>query len=255
MMKKFINRFHPALVVKYKKLSIIGTSHISRQSLKQVEDTINKIKPDFVALELDQKRYLSLVKKVKRKLSIKDIKRIGIKGYLFNLAGAWIEKKLGKLVGVSPGSEMLKAASLAHKHNAKIALIDQDIEITLSRLSKAITLKEKWNFFVDILNGLFFGKREMKKMGITKLDLTKVPGKKLIKKLIKKVKERYPSIYRVLVEERNYVLASNLRHLMQEHPDAKIVAVIGAGHEEEVLKLVKKGPEPISYSLNIGQGL
>jgi pheromone shutdown-related protein TraB len=252
MMQKFINQFHSALVVKYKKLTIIGTSHISKQSLKQVEDTINKIKPEIIALELDKKRYLSLVKKVKRKLSLKDIKSIGIKGYIFNLIGAWIERKLGKLVGVRPGAEMLKAASLAHKHKAKIALIDQDIEVTLRRLSKSITFKEKWNFFVDIIKGLFFGKREMKKLGIKKMDLTKVPSKRIIKKLIKKVKERYPSVYKVLVEERNHVLAANLRHVIREHPDSKIVAVIGAGHEEDVLKLVKKGAELVTYSLKVG---
>jgi len=251
MMKKFINKFHPARVVKYKNLTIIGTSHIAKQSLKQVEETIKKIKPEIVAIELDKKRYYSLTHNVKRKLRFTDIRRIGMKGYLFNLIGAWAEKKLGKMVGVSPGSEMIVAINLAKKQKAKLALIDQDIEITLRRLSKAFTFKEKWNFFVDVLKGLFFGKREMKKMGIKSMDLTKVPSKTLIKKLIKKVKERYPSLYRVLIEERNYVLAENLRYLIQENPDSKIVAIIGAGHEDAVLKLIKEGPE-ITYAFKVG---
>ena len=238
--------------MKYKKLTIIGTSHIAKQSLKEVEETITKQKPEIIALELDRKRYDSLIKKEKRRLKLTDIRRIGIKGYLFNLIGAWVEKKLGKLVGVAPGSEMLKAASLAKKHKSKIALIDQDIEVTLKRLSKAFTFKEKWNIFVDIVMGLFFGKREMKKMGIKKIDLTKVPSKRIIKKLIQRVKKRYPSLYQVLIEERNYVLASNLRYLMQEYPSSKIVAIIGAGHEEDVLNLVKKPEEQLSYSFNIG---
>ena len=235
--------------MKYKNLTIIGTSHIARQSLKEVEETINKLKPEIIAIELDKKRYYSLTHAVKRKLRFRDIRRIGFKGYLFNLIGAWAERKLGKLVGVAPGSEMITAINLAKKHKSKIALIDQDIEITLKRLSKAFTFREKWNFFIDILTGLFFGKREMKKMGIKKLDLTKVPSKRLIKKLIKRVEKRYPSLYRVLIEERNYVLAMNLRNLIEYHPDSKIVAIIGAGHEDEVLELVKKGPE-ITYSFN-----
>ena len=251
-MQNFINHFYSAKVVKYKNLTIIGTSHIAKQSLKKVESTINKIKPEFIAIELDKKRYYSLIKKTRRKLRLKDIRKIGIKGYLFNLIGAWVERKLGKLVGVQPGSEMLKAINLAHEHKSKIALIDQDIEITLRRLSKSITFKEKWNFFIDILKSIFFGKREMKRLGIKKIDLTKVPSKKMIKKLIKKVKERYPSVYRVLIEERNYVLAANLRQLMQENPKSKIVAVIGAGHEDDVYNLVKESPEMITYSLKVG---
>lgn len=250
MVENFINKIHSAEVVKYKNLTIIGTSHIARQSLEEVEKTINKIKPEFVALELDKKRYVSLVSKTPRRLRLSDIRKIGIKGFLFNLVGAWIEKKLGNLVGVSPGSEMIAASNNAKKINAKIALVDQDIRITLKRLSKSITFKEKWNFFIDILASLFFGKREMKKLGIKKIDLTKVPSKKIIKKLIKKVKKRYPSVYKVLIEERNYVIANNLKHLMQNHPDAKIVAVIGAGHEEDVLNLIKKSPE-IEYSLTV----
>ena len=98
MVEKFINQFHSALRVKYKNLTIIGTSHIAKQSLQEVENSINKIKPEIIALELDRKRYYSLTHKTKRKLKLRDIKRIGFKGYLFNLIGAWVEKKLGKLV-------------------------------------------------------------------------------------------------------------------------------------------------------------
>ena len=250
-MKRFINNFNAKLVVQYKNLTIIGTSHIAKQSLKEVEDAINRIKPEYIAIELDKKRYYALTSGEKRKLRLSDIWRIGFKGYLFNVIGAWVERKLGNLVGVSPGSEMIKAINLAKLHNSKVALIDQDIEITLKRFSKAMPFKEKWNLFVDILKGIFFGKRELKKMGINNIDLTKVPSKSLIKKLMQKVKDRYPSVYRVLIEERNHVLANNLRYLMQTHPESKIVAVIGAGHEEDVMKLIKKEPE-ISYAYKIG---
>lgn len=227
------------ITVKYKNLTIIGTSHISRQSLKEVDAAIKKIEPDIVALELDKKRFFALVYERGRKINIKDIKRIGIKGYLFNLIGAWVEKKLGKIVGVKPGSEMLVAAKLAKKYKAKIALVDQDIEITLSRLSRSITWKEKIRFIWDLIKGIFLGKRQLKKIGIQRIDLTKVPSKKVIRKLTRHVKKRYPNVYKVLVDERNRVIASNIAKLMERYPDKKILAVIGAGHEEDVLKIVK----------------
>ncbi|MEM4247380.1 MAG: TraB/GumN family protein, partial [Candidatus Woesearchaeota archaeon] len=58
-------------------------------------------------------------------------------------------------------------------------------------------------------------------------------------KMIRQVKKRYPNIYRVLVTERNNVMAKNLAHLMQTNPEKNIAAVIGAGHEKELLQLIK----------------
>ena len=115
---------------RYKNIVIIGTSHISIESIKEVEAEIRKIEPEVVALELDRRRFLGLFAK-KRHISLKDIKHMGIKGFLFNSLGYYIEKKLGKLVGVAPGSEMKKAVQIAKELNCKIALIDQDVSITL----------------------------------------------------------------------------------------------------------------------------
>ena len=235
----------------YKNLTIIGTSHIAKQSLEQVEATIKKENPGIIALELDKKRFYALTPKVERKISLRGIKKIGLKGFIFSIIGAWIEKKLGRYVGVEPGSEMLKAIELARKNQIKIALIDQDIEITLAKISKTFTWKEKFNFILDLLRGIIFKKKEMKELGITELDLTKVPSKEVIKKLIKKVKMRYPNFYKVLIEERNQIMADNLRDIIAQNPEKKILAIVGAGHEEELMRLIKNIPK-ISYTFNIG---
>jgi len=229
--------------MKYNNLTIIGTSHIAKQSLDEVEEAIENGKPDIIALELDRRRLYSLFNKPGR-IRIYDIKRVGVKGFIFSLIGAWAEKKLGKMVGVMPGSEMKKAVRLAKKNKIRIALIDQDIEITLKRFSKSLTWKEKWNFIADITKAIFVRKK------VIEFDLTKVPDKKTIKKLVGKVKKRYPNIYNVLIEERDHVMAENLRKIMEKYPEKKILAIIGAGHEEDIIKLIKK--PSISYSFSIG---
>ena len=119
--------------MKYKNLTIIGTSHIARQSLEEVEKAIKELKPDIVAVELDKKRYYALTSTKKSKFGFYDLRRVGLKGAIFSLIGAWAEKKLGEYVGVAPGSEMLKAIDLANKNNIQIKLIDQDIEVTLKK--------------------------------------------------------------------------------------------------------------------------
>ncbi|MBS3098384.1 TraB/GumN family protein [Candidatus Woesearchaeota archaeon] len=229
----------------YKNLQIIGTSHIAKQSLEEVKTAIEKDKPDIIALELDKKRIYALMNSKKDKIRLYDIRRIGIKGFVFSLIGAWAEKKLGEYVGVKPGSEMKQAVVSAKKNRIAIALVDQDIEVTLKRFSKSLTWREKWNFLVDIIKAIIFRKKEID------FDLKTVPDKKTIAKMVGKVKKRYPNIYRVLVEERNKVMGRNLRRLMDSHPDKKILAIVGAGHEEEIIRLVKK-MESISYSFSVG---
>jgi len=231
--------------MKYKNLTIIGTSHIAQQSLDEVKRAIEEEKPNIVALELDKQRLYALMSTKKEKIRLYNIFRIGVKGFLFSLIGAWAEKKLGEYVGVTPGSEMRQAVRLAKKNNMKIALIDQDIEITLKRLSKSLTWKEKWNFIVDVFKAIVLRKKEVE------FDLRTVPSKKVIKKLIDKVKKRYPNIYMVLVKERNEVMAKKLARLMKDKPDDKLLAIVGAGHEEDIIDLIERDINKIDITYSI----
>ncbi|MCK4589322.1 MAG: TraB/GumN family protein [Nanoarchaeota archaeon] len=213
---------------------LIGTSHIAQQSIKEIEHTILEKKPDIIALELDPKRFQALLSNQKSRIQLADIKKIGFKGFLFALIGAYIQKKLGKMVGTAPGAEMLHAIKLAKKTKTPLALIDQDITITLQRFSQTLTWKERFRFIIDLFKGIFSRKKQFEKF-----DLTKVPPKTLIKKLIKELKQRYPNIYQVLVEERNKVMIRNLTYLLKENPDKTILTIIGAGHEDAVKKAFK----------------
>ncbi|MBS3171073.1 TraB/GumN family protein [Candidatus Woesearchaeota archaeon] len=214
--------------MKYKNLYLIGTSHISKDSVKEVEKTILKVRPRFVAIELDRRRLSLLENKKKSRISFKDIRNLGLKGFLLNLIGAWFEKKMGKKVGVEPGSEMKMAINLSKKLNINLVLIDQDIKFTINQLLSRITRKEKFRFIKD----LFFGNE-------TNFDIKKVPSQREIKKIIDKIKKDYPSFYLTIIKERNIYMAQNLHKLMQKYPDGKIVAVIGAGHEKDILGEIK----------------
>ena len=231
--------------MKHKNLVFLGTSHIAKQSLEEVKARIDEEKPEIIAIELDKKRVFALMQKGERKIEFRMIKKIGVKGFVFSLLGAWAEKKLGKIAGVSPGSEMKQAIMIAKKKNIEIALIDQDIEITLNRLSKELTWREKFNFLADIIKALFSQKNEIE------FDLAKVPEKKIIKKLTEKLRQRYPNVYKTLIEERNIVLADNLKNLMDANPEKKILVILGAGHIDDVVELLKLKEGSINYSFSI----
>ena len=233
--------------MKYKNLVFLGTSHIAKQSLQDVEKYIEDEKPDIVALELDNSRIKALMSKAPRKIQLSNIRTIGLKGFIFSLIGAWAERKLGSIVGVAPGSEMKQAIRIARKKNLKIGLIDQDIEITLQNLSKTLTWREKLNFLIDIVKAIFTRKKELE------FDLTTVPDKKIIKKLTEHLKERYPNVFKVLIEERNKVIAGKIKNLMNSNQDKKILVILGAGHIDDVLDIIKGTKDSqIRFSFSIG---
>ncbi len=219
----------------YKNLTLIGTSHIAIQSVNEVEKSIFTLLPDIITLELDPSRYNALLSKGKRIPRISDVLSMGLKGFLFNLIGSWVENRLGKLVGVKPGAEMKKAIRTAEKVGAQIFLIDQDIRITLKNISKRITWKEKLSFLKDLFSGLV-----LRKKAYVEFDLEKVPSEKVIRELTQQLKEMYPSLYLSLIQERNEHMAKNLYKIITTYPHKRILAIVGAGHENEILKMIQE---------------
>lgn len=231
-------------------LTIIGTSHIAAQSLEEIREAIEKGKPDIIALELDRKRLPSLMARKSGKIRASDIFKVGLKGYLFASFGSWAEKKLGESVGIKPGAEMKLAVQIAHKKKIPIALIDQDIEITLRELSRAITWREKFRFLWDIIKGVAKGKPEFS------FDLRTVPSEELIGKMVERIRVRFPHVYRVLIIDRNRVMIGNLRRLLSKNPEKNVLAIVGAGHKKEIAEAFpKEGEVSISYVLPKGVSL
>ena len=212
-------------------ICIIGTSHIAQQSVLQVKEAIINLKPKIVALELDPKRFASLMSK-KRKMTLRDIRYLGVRGFIFNIIGASIERRLGRLVKTPPGSEIKAAVESAKQVDAKLALIDQDISITLKRLTSSLTWKEKFRFIKEVVLALF--KRSQR----ISFDLRKVPDQKVVQKLTDELKKKYPSVYRTLITERNEHMAKALNKISADYPQEKIVAIVGAGHIEGILKML-----------------
>jgi pheromone shutdown-related protein TraB len=215
----------------YKNVLVIGTSHIAKRSIENIKESFDIYAPDIVCVELDRKRLQALLSGQKPNYSLSGIRDYGLQGYLFAVIGSFIQKKLGNVVGIKPGSDMLTAVNLARQNNKQLMLIDQDIEVTLRRFSKSFSWKEKFRMVYDILMAPFSKK--------IKINLHDVPKAEIVNVLMEQMKTRYPSIYKTLIVERNQVMAKNIYKIMSENPDKKILVVIGAGHEQGLLDLVK----------------
>jgi len=214
-------------------LKIIGTSHVSKESQVAIKEAFAKFHPDIIAIELDKQRLTGLLSNQKSKLGVSAIGKLGITGYLFAVIGRALQGKIGDLVGTNPGEEMLLGARLARNNNLPLALIDQDVQTTLRNLSKRISAKEKWRIAFDIIFSPF------RKQERIKIDISKVPPGELIERLMGQMKERYPGFYRVLLEDRNKVMAKKLFIILRNNPEKKVIAIVGAGHVQGIKQQLK----------------
>jgi len=214
---------------------IIGTSHIAKDSVQKVRQTILEEKPGVVAVELDYPRLHALLSREKQRFSLGMLTSMGFTGFMFFIIGGFLQRQLGRMIGAVPGEEMKTAVETARENKIRVALIDQPFNITMSRLSK-ISIGERLKLAGDIFLG-FFGvgaDRTVKNM-----DLSKVPSSRFIEFAMGKVRGRYPGLYKALVTDRNEYMARMLAQIMKSEPDSKIVAVVGAGHEKEIVELLK----------------
>lgn len=224
------------MIKRFKNIILVGTSHVSKDSLAEVEKTILKEKPNVVAIELDKDRFQTIILNKKGKTSLKAIRTIGFKGYLFGIIGAWLEKKVSKITKSTPGAEMKKAIEIAKKEKIPVALIDINIKSTLKGISKGITWKEKFRFFKEFLK-MTFSKKSRKGF-----DIRKVPSEEKISEMTIQLKKFYPSLYKVLITNRDIHMSKGLYKISKTHD--VVVAVIGAGHVKGIISQLKKEKWP-----------
>lgn len=191
-------------------IEVVGTSHVAGAELEHIRDRVREARPDVVALELDPARLEALLRD-------RDGRR---PRNPFLLLLKSVQDLLGRHTGVAPGSDMLAAYTAATGAGIDIVLVDREMAVTLRRL-RAVPLREKVKFagFLLLSPLLFPG---------VDIDLDTVPEQAVIDQLLTRFRVGFPQMYRVLVEERNAVMAERLSALEAEY--GHVMAFLGAGH-------------------------
>jgi pheromone shutdown-related protein TraB len=208
-------------------LKIIGTAHVSKESIEEVKEEIITHQPDVVAVELDVNRYQNMIAEKngqeKQNVNIRDV----IKGdklsiFLVSMFLSYLQRRIGDDLGVKPGSEMLAAIETAEEIGATVALIDRDISVTLKRALNKMTFFEKAKLVYGILAS-FFSKEEID-------DVESIKDGDTLNEVMEYFKKMSPKAYDVLVTERDAYMA----HMLQDINEENVVVVVGAGHKRGI---------------------
>jgi radical SAM protein with 4Fe4S-binding SPASM domain len=201
-------------------INIIGTAHFTRRSINDAYESISSQKPEDVALELDLRRFHQL-----NAICINCARRRSCKG-LCEFTGA--AKALGNV-------------------DANIWLIDMTTEEMRLRITQKMTPIEYSRL----------GFHPFHKLDEDPIWLWEKGFKDIVvnnsKKKIEADRKIFPSIWQVLIDERNALMASRLAWIASRNLDQdkypKILTFVGAVHVEEIKKMLMN-PIMIKENLN-----
>ena len=207
-------------------LRILGTAHVSSESVELVRNQIEEWGPDLVAVELCPSRMAALTEP--ESLDSEDLLKIIKEGrsamILLQSALAAQQRRMGISSGEKPGAELLAAVNAAEESDIPVEMIDRDVVITLRRAWRKMGLIEKWR----ILNALLW-EEDDEEVSIDEV----LRNSDLLSSMMEEAREVAPRAGEVLIDERDAFLAGRIQQIRGK---GKVLAVIGAGHLSGVVQ-------------------
>ena len=144
-------------------VTLVGTAHVSADSVETVRETIDAERPDTVAVELDEGRYRQLQGETPEDLDASDLLAGNT---VFQFLAYWmlsyVQTRLGDRFDVEPGADMMAAVETAETLGINVALVDREIQTTIQRFWARLSLSEKF----QMLGGLALGVTERRVVGV-----------------------------------------------------------------------------------------
>lgn len=203
---------------------LIGTAHVSKKSIAQVEAAIAELAPDLVCVELDRTRRDALAGK-RPQLDWKRVVREGRAMFtLVHVVLSLYQKKIGKRLGVRPGAELLAAVVAAEQRAIPVELIDRDIDVTLRRTWANIGAVKR----VVLGAGLAFAVVRIGVGGVDEATIENLKEKQALSEMLAELSKAMPEIKQPLIDERDAYMASRLAEVGAGK--RRVVCVVGAAH-------------------------
>ena len=215
-----------------REIILIGTAHVSHESVDEVKQIIGTENPERVCIEIDEGRYNSITDSESwKKLDIHQaIKQK--KGFLMiaSLILGSFQKKIGADIGIKPGEEMKIAAEAANERGIPFTFSDRPIQTTLQRAWAKSNLWNKMKLLASLIASAFSSE------SVDKSDIEELKNSNALQGMMEELANYLPSVKEVLIDERDRYLATSIFNTTEK----KVVAVVGAGHGPGILQWIEK---------------
>jgi pheromone shutdown-related protein TraB len=201
---------------------LIGTAHVSRESINEVAAAIRDEKPDQVNVELDAGRYSSMAQKDSwENLNVVKVFREG-KGFLLmaNLVLGGFQRRMGQELGVKPGEEMKTAIDTAVELGIPYTFCDREVQTTLRRAWARCGFWSKSKLLASLVSSAFTTEK------LSEAEIENLKNRSELDGMMSELSDYLPPVKETLIDERDRYLAAKI----WAGGAAKQVAVVGAGH-------------------------
>ncbi|MCS6985720.1 MAG: TraB/GumN family protein [Leptospiraceae bacterium] len=214
------------LTLEKAKIKILGTAHVSKQSVKDVEKILNSHRQAIVAVELCNSRFQAMMDKERwQKLNLAEvIKERKIYLLVATILLSIYQKRMALEMKTEVGAEMYRAIELAKAKGFLVELVDRDIQITLKRASHQLSFFQKMQLFSELLVALFSREK------VDAQEIEKMREQDVLQNLLSQLPRRYWGLKKILLDERDKYMAQKIRKLAQDNPKKTIVAIVGSAH-------------------------
>lgn len=216
-----------------KNIYLIGTAHVSPESVELVKRAAEELKPNSICIELDDARYKNMKnpKKWEDTDLIKVIKTKRVGFLLAQLILGSYQKKIAGNFNSQVGGEMLAGMDCAEKYGANLVLADRDLQVTFMRIWRKMGFWRKLKLIISLI--FSFGGDEGEE--ISEEELKELMQKDLLDSALSELKQEYPEIGEILINERDTYLAYKIK----EAPGNTVLAVLGAAHVPGIMKKIE----------------
>ncbi len=214
-----------------REILLLGTAHVSLDSVEEVTNAIREELPDRICVEIDAARYQSLSKDEKwQQMDLTKVFREK-KGFLLlaNLVLTSFQRKVGMNTGIKPGEEMKMAIEVAQELSIPFSFSDRPVQMTLQRAWAKSGFWNKMKLLASLISSVFTTE------DVDASEVESLKKKGALEDMMEELSDYLPSVKKVLIDERDQYLASNIF----EAPGNKIIAVVGAGHMKGIVSWIE----------------
>ncbi len=201
-------------------ITMIGTGHVFRIA-DQVSFIVKYTWPDAVLVELDEKRYASLVNDSGDKKGSESSSKL-------YRASSEYQNKVSEKNKTRPGGELFAAIFAGRIVGAEIICIDKDAEQVMREVEEEMSFLERIRYSMSSVTDSLFGRN---KINVAHKDFA--VDEELY---IKKMRKRFPTLVKKLIDERNVYMAAKIKEALERYNN--IVVVVGDAHVKGICELL-----------------
>lgn len=209
-----------------RKITILGTAHVSQASADKVKELIATGHYDAVAVELCPSRYKAIVNPdALAKMDLLEVIKKGQASMIAaSLALGAFQQRMAEQLGVEPGSEMRTAIKDATDAKLPVLLVDREIGTTLKRIYYNVPWWRRFELYSGLLASI------ITRESVSSEEIEKLKEGDVLESAFLQFSQDQKDLFKPLISERDEYMSARIIKECEENNYQHTLAVVGAGH-------------------------